>query len=143
MHPESDPTATSPATSPRRSPWGVRLAVTGVMLAAAALALGIGHLRKLSLEELKTSPTARARADIIYLERLVRHYMRVVGTPPTTEQGLKALVEARVVGSIPQDPWGRPYIYEETGGVGRITSLGRDGREGGEGEDADIRARGP
>jgi general secretion pathway protein G len=39
---------------------------------------------------------------------------------------------------IRKDPWGNPYIYEvgDDGPVAR--SLGRDKREGGEGEDADL-----
>lgn len=43
---------------------------------------------------------------------------------------------------IPMDPWGNPYVYERTDeGNDRgftLTSLGRDGQEGGEGIDADI-----
>lgn len=37
----------------------------------------------------------------------------------------------------PRDPWGREYLYElgEDGPV--VRCLGKDGREGGEGEDAD------
>ncbi len=42
------------------------------------------------------------------------------------------------LGEIPNDPWGRDYVYElgENGPV--VKCLGRDGQEGGEGEDADI-----
>jgi general secretion pathway protein G len=37
------------------------------------------------------------------------------------------------------DPWGRPYfICQGEDGTDRICSLGRDGREGGEGENADF-----
>ncbi len=36
------------------------------------------------------------------------------------------------------DPWGRAYAYESTGATYRVTSLGRDGQPGGEGEDADT-----
>ena len=41
------------------------------------------------------------------------------------------------------DPWGKPYLYapdENTEGF-TIISFGRDGVEGGEGDDADIRKR--
>ena len=40
------------------------------------------------------------------------------------------------------DPWGRPYIYRSPGTVNRegydLLTLGRDGLEGGEDEDADV-----
>ena len=41
------------------------------------------------------------------------------------------------------DPWGRPYLYEvdETRDGFTVISFGRDGVEGGEGDDADIRRR--
>jgi general secretion pathway protein G len=73
------------------------------------------------------------------------------GAYPTTEQGLKALVERTNVpplpasfpdggylSNMPQDPWGRPYVYTSTGQNYEIKSLGRDGKPGGEGVDADI-----
>lgn len=41
------------------------------------------------------------------------------------------------------DPWGRDYLYEvnENGEAFWIISFGRDGAEGGEGDDTDIRRR--
>jgi general secretion pathway protein G len=40
------------------------------------------------------------------------------------------------------DPWGRPYLYEikDEGSRFELHSLGKDGREGGEGEDEDLKA---
>ena len=42
--------------------------------------------------------------------------------------------------SITADPWGAAYIYKAEGnGAGfHMLSLGADGREGGEGENADV-----
>ncbi|MFQ5894272.1 MAG: type II secretion system major pseudopilin GspG [Nitrospinota bacterium] len=78
------------------------------------------------------------------------------GAYPTTEQGLEALVREPTTGPnprkwapggyleggrVPPDPWGNPYIYLSPGSDGReyeIKSLGADGQEGGEGNDADI-----
>ncbi len=41
---------------------------------------------------------------------------------------------------VPKDPWGRDYIYRSPGEHGPydLVSLGADGAEGGDGEDADI-----
>ena len=76
------------------------------------------------------------------------------GFYPWTEQGLRALVQKPVGGPpikhypeggyldrIPKDPWGREYIYRSPG-IHRkdyeIICLGADGKEGGEGYNADI-----
>jgi general secretion pathway protein G len=43
--------------------------------------------------------------------------------------------------AVPSDPWGRSYLYQSPtrGGEGyELRSLGRDGAEGGVGEDADL-----
>ena len=44
------------------------------------------------------------------------------------------------MGKIPTDPWGNPYVYVSPGQKTpfEIMSLGADGLEGGEGENADI-----
>lgn len=72
------------------------------------------------------------------------------GRYPTTEEGVKALVErpANVkkwpeggyLPSIPEDPWGNKYVYISPGvnGPFDLYSLGADGAEGGTGNDADI-----
>jgi general secretion pathway protein G len=39
---------------------------------------------------------------------------------------------------VPLDPWGRAYTYAVTVSGYSLFSLGRDGKEGGEGEDRDI-----
>lgn len=71
---------------------------------------------------------------------------------PTAEEGLAALVavpEGATIWRGPYlkdasgltDPWGRPYQYEPDPEADEFTvvSLGRDGEEGGGGEDEDIR----
>lgn len=92
-----------------------------------------------------------ARAQIDAFEKALDQYRLDVGRYPSTEQGLRALVErpaseAKWNGpylkkAAPADPWGRPYQYRTPGSNGRdfdLTSLGKDGRPGGQGEDADI-----
>ena len=74
---------------------------------------------------------------------------------PSSDQGLAALRTMPVSGDpppnwrgpylrrvVPNDPWGRAYEYLAPGRENPETydlfSLGRDGRVGGEGEDADV-----
>ncbi len=78
-------------------------------------------------------------------------YKLDTGHFPTTEEGLQALRvrpqnAARWDGpylpqDVPMDPWGHPYLYKFPGEHGEepdIITYGADGREGGDGENADI-----
>jgi len=93
----------------------------------------------------------KARADIAVLEQAIETYRLDNMTFPDT---LQALVSAPAglarperyrqggyVRRLPEDPWGNPYQYRRPGADGRqfdVFSLGADGREGGEGNDADL-----
>ena len=65
------------------------------------------------------------------------------GRYPTTSEGLGALVGGAGYlkgGKVPQDPWGRDYLYASPGqhGEADVWSLGADGKDGGEDANADI-----
>jgi general secretion pathway protein G len=54
--------------------------------------------------------------------------------------------EGGYLDTIPQDPWGREYLYQPSafGGVAKevkIVTLGADGAEGGSAENTDINSR--
>jgi general secretion pathway protein G len=92
-----------------------------------------------------------AALQVDKLSGILDLYRLEVGTYPTTEVGLSALIERpagaerwngpylRKAKSL-TDPWGNPYIYRHPGDHGEydLYSLGKDGREGGEGENQDI-----
>ncbi|WP_297005607.1 type II secretion system major pseudopilin GspG [Thalassolituus sp. UBA6592] len=74
-------------------------------------------------------------------------------TYPTTEQGIEALVKKPTSApepknyqtggylkgnNVPTDAWGHEFLYFLDKGQYEIVSLGADGQEGGEGENADI-----
>tara|TARA_R110002072_G_scaffold67609_3_gene165706 strand:- start:513 stop:965 length:453 start_codon:yes stop_codon:yes gene_type:complete len=95
----------------------------------------------------------KARADIATLEQAVELYRLDMLSFPSTEQGLDALItppsdprnavrfrEGGYIRRLPTDPWGYDYLYLQPGEHGPVDiySLGRDGRVGGEGQDADI-----
>jgi general secretion pathway protein G len=83
----------------------------------------------------------KAKADIATLEQGVEMYRLNRLQYPDGAQGLQAVVAEGYIKRLPNDPWGKPYRYAAPGRDGRafeISSLGADGREGGEGEDADI-----
>jgi general secretion pathway protein G len=95
----------------------------------------------------------KARNDIRALESALNLYRLDNFRYPTTDQGLRALVErpggqpeARnwrsggYMDRLPTDPWGNPYQYVHPGRHGDIDiySFGADGRPGGEGINAEI-----
>ena len=83
----------------------------------------------------------KARADIATLEQGVEMYRLKHMNYPGGGNGLELLVSERLVKRLPKDPWGNPYRYAAPGANGQpftISTLGADGREGGDGENADI-----
>ena len=101
--------------------------------------------------EAKTT-TARTQMELIGVA--LDSYRLDNGSYPVTVQGLDALNTRPgrqpaplnwrgpyLRKAVPNDPWGRPYIFAAPtrGGEGYdLRSLGRDGAEGGIGEDADL-----
>ncbi len=95
----------------------------------------------------------KAVTDIRLLEQAVEMYKLDTLSYPSVENGLEALMtppgdlnrperyrDGGYIKRLPDDPWGNPYLYIYPGEYGTfdIYSLGADGREGGEGLDADI-----
>ena len=92
-----------------------------------------------------------AKAQIESLEKALDQFRLDTRSYPTAEQGLDALVNKPsnaangwsgpyLKKAVPNDPWGRPYVYRTPGAKGDfdLYSLGKDGKPGGTGEDADI-----
>jgi general secretion pathway protein G len=99
--------------------------------------------------------TVSARTQLQLLSAALDGYRLDNGSYPTTVQGLPALTARPATEpaptnwrgpylrkEIPLDPWGRAYLYAAPGTRNPtgfdISTLGRDGKPGGEGEDADI-----
>ena len=117
----------------------------------------IGILATLIVPKIMGRPDeARATAakhDVGTLVQAFKLYRLDIGRYPTTEQGVRALVEKPTsepvpqnwkaggyLDSVPKDPWGNPYQYANPGTRGEIDvySFGADGKPGGTGNDADI-----
>lgn len=100
--------------------------------------------------------TTKAELDIKSLENALKLFRLDNGFYPSTDQGLRALIEKPTIGRIPQhwrkggyletqsvpkDPWGNEYLYLCPGVRNRdfdLWSYGADGVAGGEGEDQDV-----
>jgi general secretion pathway protein G len=98
---------------------------------------------------------AAAHSQIELFATALNQYRLDNDTYPTTDQGLAALRTMPSDGDpprnwrgpylsrvVPLDPWGRPYIYSSPGTENPQTydlyTLGRDGKPGGDGDDADV-----
>jgi general secretion pathway protein G len=92
-----------------------------------------------------------AKIQIKELEGALRLYSYDAGKYPSTQEGLLSLIHDPGAsqrwrgpylqrGEIPNDPWGRPYLYRCPGAHDDfdLFSYGADGAEGGNGEAADI-----
>lgn len=121
-----------------------------LLVVVAIIGLLAGYVGPKYFGQLGKAEVKAARAQLDALDKALDQYRLDVGRYPTTEQGLNALMIKpagipRWAGpylkkEVPPDPWGKPYVYKSPGEHGEydLSSLGRDGRPGGTGEDADI-----
>lgn len=102
------------------------------------------------MSRLKGAKAELAKIDIANLEQALDLFSFDTGTYPTTEEGLQVLITSNgsdqwkgpyvKKATLPKDPWQRSFVYRSPGQHGDydLFSLGADGQEGGEGENADI-----
>ena len=121
-----------------------------LLVVIAIIGLLAGYVAPRYFSQVGKSEVTVAQAQIRSLEQALDQYRLDLKRYPTTEQGLKVLVarppnEPAWSGpylrkEVPLDPWGRPYAYRSPGEKAEfeLISFGRDGRQGGSGEDADI-----
>jgi general secretion pathway protein G len=124
-----------------------------IMVVIAILALLAGLIVPKIMGRTDDAKRTAAKVQIRNLENALSLYKLDNGTFPTTEQGLRALVDKPVVGAVPKkwraggylakipdDPWASPYKYVSPSPRGdyEIISYASDGEPGGEGKNADI-----
>ncbi|MFN3498405.1 MAG: type II secretion system major pseudopilin GspG [Pannonibacter indicus] len=123
-----------------------------VLVALTILAIIVGIVGPRAAAFLGKSKEKAAGLQIKSIQSSLELYYIDTGNYPSEAAGLAALVTppSGVRGwagpyiDSPQaldDPWGRAYIYKSPGETRpyEISTLGRDGREGGTGEDRDIK----
>lgn len=122
----------------------IELLVVLVLISLLAGLVGPSLFNKIGSSKSKV-----AEAQIELLTSALSTYRLDIGTYPTTEQGLEALMERPqgqanwdgpyLAKDLPLDPWDKPYRYELKDNYDMVVyTLGRDNKEGGEGEDRDI-----
>ena len=126
-----------------------------LMVVVVIIAILAGLIVPRFMGETDKAKQAKAKMQIESLESALKIYKLDNGSYPTTEQGLKALVEAPTAGNIPKnwrqggylekgkvpkDPLGNEFVYVSPGSHGDfdLSSLGADGEPGGEDVNKDI-----
>ncbi|MBI1905704.1 MAG: type II secretion system major pseudopilin GspG [Rhodocyclales bacterium] len=121
-----------------------------LLVVIVIIGLLAGYVAPRYFSQVGKSEAKVAKAQIDAFEKALAQYRLDTGHFPTTQQGLEALVKRPpsapkwagpyLSKDVPADPWGRPYAYRSPGEHGDfdLISLGKDGRPGGTGDDADI-----
>jgi general secretion pathway protein G len=94
-----------------------------LLVVIAILGLLIGLVAPAALRQLGSARTSVAKQSIERISSILDIYKLDVGSYPSTDQGLRALVERPtgvtswsgpyVKGEVPVDPWNHPYVYRE------------------------------
>ena len=126
-----------------------------LLVVVAIVATLAGLVAPMVFRNVGDAKHAAAKAQLDMLTVALNAYRLDNDRFPTTEQGLEALRTMPTSGDIPKnwrgpylsrvvplDPWGKPYVFVSPGlvnpGSFDLYCLGRDGKEGGAGEDADV-----
>lgn len=152
--PVTGPTVSLP---PRLAALRSGLTLIEMMVVIIILGLLAGLVAPRILGRVSEARGETARTQLELIRVALDNYYLDNGRYPTTAQGLEALRTVPTSeplprswrgpylrGPVPQDPWGRPFIYRSPGATNPtsfdLETLGADGRPGGEGEDADVSA---
>ena len=110
-----------------------------LLVVIVIIGLLAGYVAPRYFAQVGKSEVQVARAQIDALEKAVDQYRLDNRRYPTSEEGLAA-IQPYLKKTLPNDPWGRPYVYRIPGDKTEyeVFSYGRDGKPGGTGEDADI-----
>jgi general secretion pathway protein G len=122
----------------------IELLVVMVILSLLAAFVGTDFFKHIGSSKQKA-----AKTQIEMFGTALDSFRLSVGRYPSTAEGLQGLRTNPGIDTwdgpylrkeVPMDPWGRPYIYNCPGQHGDydLVSLGADGQEGGEGENADV-----
>ena len=125
-----------------------------IMVVIVIIGLMLGVVGPAVFQNIGDAQIGRIKSDFASIETALKTYRLDNYNYPSTEQGLQALVEKPDIEPVPRkwrsegyleklpkDPWEREYVYVYEGNKFDIYSLGRDGMQGGEGEDGDISFR--
>jgi general secretion pathway protein G len=116
-----------------------------IMMVLSIIALLLGAVIYTMSDKIDIAKELRVKSDLQAISTELRTYEMLNYRKPTTEQGLKALVQMpssapkpqrwkKLMESVPLDPWGNEYVYRNPGKFKTdgydLYSLGPKGEEG-------------
>lgn len=117
----------------------VVLAILGTLYSLAS---------KYLLDKPEKANISKAKMDISTISNALEMYKIERGDFPKEDDGIRILIEninkeddwSQSLKKLPKDPWGNEYIYKYPGEKTEfdLYTLGKDGKEGGEDENATI-----
>jgi len=136
--------STSLRTGNRQPQKGFSLVEVMIVIVIMGLLAGVvtvnvrGYLTKAKVNT--------ARSEIATIVKALDTFYGAYSRYPDNSEGIGALTKASdripepLLSGEPVDPWGNPYQYNSPGSSGpyEVICYGADGREGGQGVDADI-----
>ncbi len=151
MSPKTDGAETHRTTSA----WRRGFTLLELLVVIAIIAVLAAVVAPTIFQNVGDAKQAAAKSQIELFAVALSSYRLDNDRYPTTEQGVEALRTLPTAGDpprnwrgpylsrvVPLDPWGRPYVYVSPGIQNPqsydLYSLGRDGKVGGAGEDADV-----
>jgi general secretion pathway protein G len=123
----------------------IEIMIVMIIIGLMVSLVGPKFIGQLGKAEQKT-----AKAQIEMLMTALDAYRLDVGSYPSQQEGLEAMVTNPGAdgwagpylkkNKIPNDPWKHPYLFQSPGENGDVDiySLGADNKAGGEGKDADV-----
>jgi general secretion pathway protein G len=114
-----------------------------VMIVMVIVALMMGVVGVALIPQLEKGKRNAARQQLGNFNQALKTYYVSKSKYPDTGTGLRALVDAKVMDSVPQDPWGNDYVYLNEGGKPVVMTYSKDGAPGGADDDADIKSTDP
>jgi general secretion pathway protein G len=121
-----------------------------LLVVIVIIGLLAGYVAPRYFSQVGKSEIQVAKAQIDSIEKALDQFRLDMRRYPSAEEGLQALVVKPAAAgdwrgpylqkAVPLDPWGKSYVYRVPGEKREfaLLSYGRDGKAGGEGEDADI-----
>lgn len=134
--------------APRRHKSGFSLMEMLIVLAIMGVLVALVGPRLVAA--LSGAQSKAAKADIRSIQTALETMSVDIGRYPTQQEGLSLLQQNPNAGvanwngpylrNLPNDPWGKPYIYTvpADGGEPKVGTLGKDGQPNGTGADADV-----
>ncbi len=119
-----------------------------LLVVVAIIGLLVSYVGPRLFGQVAKSEREAARTQLDAFAKALTAYRLDTGAFPAAEAGLDALTTRPANNTkwrgpylqkaAPLDPWGRPYLYEMAGSEATVKTLGKDGKPGGQDDDADL-----